>query len=225
MKINIQKSNERGHRKYDWLDTRYSFSFSDYYDPGRINFGSLRVLNQDIIEPGKGFPMHSHDNMEIVTIILEGSLEHKDSIGNHGVIKKDDVQRMSAGSGVTHSEFNHSKREKVHLLQIWIFSKEKDIKPSYEQKHFDLEKNKLINIVGKDGVYIHQDATFLRGIFDKDIKVNYKVKNNIFVFVINGDVNIDKYILTKGDSAEISEVGNLELNIKKNSDILIIDVP
>ena len=224
MKINIQRSDERGHRKYDWLDTRYSFSFSDYYDPRRINFGTLRVLNQDIIEPGKGFPMHSHDNMEIVTIILEGSLEHKDSIGNHGIIKKDDVQRMSAGSGVTHSEFNHSKKEKVHLLQIWIFSKEEDIKPSYEQKHFNLDKNKFITIVGKDGVYIHQDAMFLRGIFDKDTKVNYKAKNNVFVFVINGNVNVDKYVLTKGDSAEISEVGNLELNIKKNSDILIIDM-
>ena len=225
MKINILKSNERGHRKYDWLETRYSFSFSDYYNPRRINFGTLRVLNQDIIEPGKGFPMHSHDNMEIVTIILDGSLEHKDSMGNHGVIEKNDVQRMSAGNGVTHSEFNHSKKDKVHLLQIWIFSKEENIKPSYEQRHFDLEKNKLITVVGKGGIYIHQDATFLRGFFDKDIKVNYKAKNNVFIFVISGNVNVDKYILINGDSAEINEVGNLELNIKKNSDILIMDVP
>jgi len=147
--IKIHKSDERGRAEHGWLHTRFSFSFADYYNPDRMDFGALRVLNDDIIDAGKGFGSHPHDNMEIVSIVLEGELEHKDNMGNHGVIPAGDVQRMSAGSGVVHSEFNASKEKEVKLLQIWIQTKEQNIKPSYEQKSFAKtdKKNKLVRIV------------------------------------------------------------------------------
>ena len=136
MKIEVHKAEERGTSEHGWLHSKHSFSFADYYNPEKMGFGKLRVLNDDIVDPGQGFGTHHHDNMEIVSIVLEGSLEHKDNAGNHGVIKTGDIQRISAGSGITHSEYNHSKKEKVNFLQIWIETKEHNIKPSYEQKNF-----------------------------------------------------------------------------------------
>ena len=147
MKKEIHKAEERGTAEHGWLHSKHSFSFADYYNPERTGFGKLRVLNDDFIDPGRGFGMHPHDNMEIISIVIDGELEHKDNMKNHGVIPVGDIQRMSAGTGVVHSEFNHSKKKKVHLLQIWVLPKEKNIAPSYEQKSFSIEdkKNKLQN--------------------------------------------------------------------------------
>src|SRR3989344_7378287 len=192
MKINTQKSEYRGATEIGWLHSRHSFSFGNYYNPKRMGFGLLRVLNDDIVEPGKGFGAHHHDNMETISIVIEGALEHKDSMNNHGVIKSREVQRISAGSGISHSEFNHSGKEKVHFLQIWVEPKEMGLKPGYEQKNFSkIKKNELAEIVSgnKNGksIYIHQDAYFSIGYFDNGKEINYKLKNDgngIFVFAI-----------------------------------------
>ncbi|MBI2101858.1 pirin family protein [Candidatus Woesearchaeota archaeon] len=232
MRITIHKAEERGATELGWLHSKHSFSFGDYYNPKRIGFGLLKVLNDDIVEPGKGFGMHFHDNMEIVSIVHEGSLEHRDSMGNHDIIKAGEIQRMSAGTGVRHSEFNHSAKERVHFLQIWILTKERNINPSYEQKRLDLKKNELVEVVsGKknnDMIYIHQDAYFLMGNFDKNKRVVYKIhnqKHGICVFVIDGEITIDKYQLQKGDSAEIIITNKINLKTLKDSKILLIEVP
>ncbi len=233
MKIKIQHSSERGSTELGWLHSKHSFSFGNYYNPRRMNFGFLRVLNDDIVEPGKGFGTHHHDSMEIVSIILEGALEHKDSMGNHGVIKAGEVQIISAGTGISHSEFNHSSKGVVHFLQIWVESKEKGIKPNYEQKNFSkIKKNKLVEIVSGNkndkAIYIHQDAYFSIGDFDKNKEINYKLKNNndgVFVFIINGSVIIGKEKLDERNSAEITETGTLKFKTEKESKILVIEVP
>ena len=232
MEINIQRSNERGTTELGWLHSRHSFSFGNYYNPKRMNFGLLRVLNDDIVEPGKGFGTHFHDNMEIVSIVLEGALEHRDSMGSHGIIKECEVQRISAGTGISHSEFNHSGKEKVHFLQIWIGPKEMDIKSSYEQKRFDLKKNKLLSIVsGKKGsktIYIHQDSYFYIGNFDKNKIVQCKLNNNkngVFVFIVSGNIEIENYKIVMGDSAEITKTNNLKFKTNEKSEILLIEVP
>lgn len=230
MKIDIQRSEERGRANYDWLDTRYSFSFANYYNPDRLGFGLLRVLNEDFIGAGRGFDEHPHDNMEIVTIVLEGALEHKDSMGNQGVIPAGDVQRMSAGTGVTHSEYNHSQSEQVHVLQIWVQPREKNITPSYEQKSFSAEKNTLLPVVSgsdKEGALsINQDAEFLLGSVDK--AVAYTLTNpdhGVYVFVIRGRVSIGETQLKKGDAAGISETEQIKITASVPSKILLIEIP
>lgn len=232
IRIAIHKAEERGATELGWLYSKHSFSFGNYYNPKRIGFGLLKVLNDDIVEPGKGFGMHFHDNMEIISIVLEGSLEHRDSMSNHGIIKAGEVQRISAGTGIRHSEFNHSAKEKVHFLQIWIQTKERNIKPSYEQKKIDLKKNELVEVVSgkknKNIIYIHQDAYFLMGNFDKNKTIGYKLNNprhGVFVFIIGGFVEIGNDKLKKGDSAEIIEINNLEFKTNKESKILVIEVP
>lgn len=232
MKINIHRSEERGTTELGWLLSKHSFSFGNYYNPKRMNFGLLRVLNDDIVEPGKGFGAHFHGNMEIVSIVLEGALQHKDSMGNHGIIKAGEVQRMSAGTGISHSEFNHSRMENVHFLQIWVEPKEMGIKPSYEQKKFNLKKNKLIDIVsGKkknNAIYIHQNAYFSIGNFNEDKAINYKLKdskNGVFVFAIVGDIEIENNKLITGDSIEITETNNLKFKTNKESKVLVIEMP
>lgn len=234
MKIKIQRANERGIAKNSTLDTHYSFSFANYYNPEKMGFGALRVLNDDIFAPGKGFGFHSHDNMEIVTIVLEGELEHKDSEGNHGIIKPGEVQSMSAGSGITHSEFNHSKTKPLKLFQIWVETKELNIKPSYMQKNISdlLKKNKFSTIASgnkKDGgVYIHQDAKFLLGNFDKGTEVTHKLlgKNfGAYVFVISGEIGVGGEKLSARDAAEITQTKELTITSIKQSEILLIEVP
>ena len=243
MVIDIQRSKERGSADHGWLHTRYSFSFSDYYNPQRIGFGALRVLNEDWIEPGKGFGKHPHDNMEIVTIILQGSLEHKDSMGNTGFIKTGEVQRMSAGIGVFHSEVNPSKTEKVHLLQIWIESKERDIQPSYEQKSFGGSKlrNQLVELVSGieekqdkkesnkyKALYIHQNALFLYGLLDTGKVINHTLssaENGVYLFLIKGKVKVAEHTLKQGDALGISEVKNISIEAIENTEILIIEIP
>lgn len=233
MEINILHSDERGATELGWLHSRHSFSFGNYYNPKRMGFGLLKVFNDDIVEPSKGFGTHFHDNFEIVSIVLEGTLEHKDSIGNHGVINTGDIQRISAGTGISHSEFNHSGKEKVHFLQIWVQTKEKNMKPDYEQKSFSrLKKNELVNVVcGKkknDSIYIYQDVNFLMGNFDKDRTDSYKIddpKHGFYVFVIDGNVDIENNQLKSGDSAEIKETNILKILTKEASRFLLIEVP
>ena len=232
MKIEIHPAAERGAGDFGWLHAKYSFSFANYYNPKRTGFGNLLVLNEDMIDPGEGFEEHSHDNMEIVTIILDGVLEHKDSNGNIALIKKGDVQRMSAGNGVSHSEYNHSDKEKVHLLQIWIHPDVTGIAPEYEQKSFNLnERNKLVNIVSSekinDSLGIHQDARLYYGSFEKNKKIQYKLKDSrygAFLFLINGKLDIAGNVINSGDAAAITDASQIEIIARDKSEFLIVDV-
>ncbi len=233
MQVEIEKSAERGTTKSDWLYSRHGFSFGKYFDSNRINFGTLRVFNDDIVEPGKGFGTHSHDNMEIVTIVLEGSLKHKDSTGSQGIIKAGEIQRMSAGSGIQHSEHNVSDTERVHFLQIWVYPEKRDQTPSYEQKSFDPEqfKNQLVPIVSKTpseaALAIHQDATFLLGHFDPGQTLTHKPKSKrhgVYVFVIKGEAQLGDQSLKKGDSATVSQADLVEIKTEEGAKLLLIEV-
>lgn len=234
MSISVHRSLDRGSAEHVWLHTKYSFSFADYYNPKRMGFGVLCVLNEDVIEPGQGFRAHSHDNMEIVTILLEGSLKHKDSMGNAGIINAGDIQRMSAGTGVVHEEYNPSASEKTHLLQVWIYPSKLNIKPGYEQKSFFPKgmKNKLLPVVsGKkssETVFINQDSVFLVGYLDKGVEAHYKLsaKNHgVFVFVINGEIHVGGESLKTGDSAEITGNRSVKIKAVKKTRALVIEVP
>jgi len=196
----LHKAETRGHANHGWLNSYHTFSFANYYNPERIHFGALRVLNDDTVEAGMGFGTHPHDNMEIVSIPLEGDLEHKDSMGNVSVIKHGDVQVMSAGTGITHSEYNKNKDSLVKFLQIWIFPNKKNVTPRYDQIKLNVEDrhNKLQQILSpkKDdaGVWIHQNAWFHLGKFDKGVTADYNIKakgNGVYVFVLNGEVKVD----------------------------------
>ena len=231
MLINIQRSSERGTTKTTWLNSRHSFTFGNYWNPNQMNFGLLRVLNDDWIEPGTGFGMHGHDNMEIVTIVLEGSLQHTDTMGNSEAINVGEVQRMSAGRGLRHSETNPSKKEKLHLLQIWVDPKEHDVAPTYEQRKITPGKNKLEIVVSPDGpVSINQDAVFALGNLEHGKEISYKLKkgdNGVYVFVIKGGIHIQSNSLKEGDAASIVDIEAGEVKIKavEDSQILLIEVP
>lgn len=233
MKYIIHRSEERGKANYGWLDTRYSFSFSRYYDPEKMGFGLLRVLNDDIVLPATGFGTHPHDNMEIITIILDGQLEHKDSMGNGSVISKNEVQVMSAGSGVTHSEFNPSKTDKVSLLQIWIFPKEENIKPRYDQKSFPKEerKNKLVTVASgfneNGSLYIHQNAEIKIGYFDRAETISYKVRkgNGVYLFVIDGHIKIGDEELFRRDAIGIYDAEEFVIEVSENTEFVLLEVP
>lgn len=233
MKFELLPSHERGVSEHGWLQSRHSFSFGPYFNGDRINFGTLRVLNEDMVSPGRGFPPHEHENMEIVTIVLEGTLEHRDSMGNQGIIHPGDIQRMSAGRGIKHSEFNPSQQDKVHFLQIWVFPKELDIDPSYEQKSFPLidQNNRLLPIVShaKDGstVYIHQDATFLVGRLEQGVELSHVLSGKgrgVYLFVIRGEIECSGNTLKSGDAAAITEVEKIDLRAKAASHALLIEV-
>lgn len=234
MKTIIHKADSRGHADHGWLKTYHSFSFANYYNRDRMNFGVLRVLNDDYIAGGQGFGMHPHDNMEIITIPLEGNLEHKDNMGNQEVIRQGDVQVMSAGTGVYHSEFNHHAEKAVKLLQIWVFPNKKNVKPRYDQISIrDIaEKNSFCQIVSPNkndqGVWIHQNAWFSLGDLDAGQKVNYKLKderNGIYAFVIEGELNFHDHLLEKRDAIGISDLGELEFESKTNARILLMEIP
>ena len=230
--IEIHKASDRGQADYGWLKTHYSFSFATYYNPQRMGFGKLRVLNDDVVAAGKGFGMHGHDSMEIITIVLSGSLEHKDSMGNHGIIHAGEVQRISAGSGISHSEFNHSKESSVHLLQIWVEPKEEDIEPSYEQKSFGEQKsNVLVPLVlgkkSKDALYMHQDGGFYLAKMNNSKSVSFPLPKNhgAYVFVISGAIHIGAAKLGQRDAAAISHESQVVLIAAAESQILLIEVP
>lgn len=234
METIIHRAEERGKADYGWLHTKYSFSFNRYYDPEKMGFGLLRVLNDDIVESGMGFGTHPHDNMEIITIILEGALEHKDSMGNGSVIYKDEVQVMSAGTGITHSEFNPSKDKRVALLQIWIIPNEGNIKPRYDQNKFPEEgrKNQVkLVVAGKneDGtLMIHQDAALSLGHLEKGKTLNYSLhyKNNgIYLFLIDGELKIEEEELFRRDAIGISGTETIKIEAQEESRFVIIEVP
>jgi redox-sensitive bicupin YhaK (pirin superfamily) len=234
MKTIFHKASERGHADHGWLNAQHSFSFAEYRDPNKVHFGLLRVLNDDIVAPGKGFGMHPHDNMEIVTIPLKGQLEHRDSMGNIGVIHPNEIQAMSAGSGITHSEYNHSKTEEVNILQIWVFPKERDIDPRYEQRIFtEADKDQKFKTIvspvkSPDVMWINQDAYFSIGKFKAGQSVTYQIQhggNGAYVFMIEGAATINGQQLSKRDAVGISETDQFILSITTNSEILVIDVP
>lgn len=234
MKTVIHKSDTRGHANHGWLDTNHTFSFANYYDAERMHFGALRVLNDDFVEGGMGFGKHPHDNMEIISIPLAGDLEHTDSMGNTTVIKQNEVQIMSAGTGVQHAEYNKNKDEKVNFLQLWIFPKVKNIQPRYDQKTFNPAErlNTWQEIVSPEsngkGVMINQDAWLHLGSFEKGFTTEYEVKqkgNGVYVFVLDGEVTVGNEKLSKRDGLGIWESDQFSISADSKAEILTIEVP
>ncbi len=234
MKYFIERANERGHVNHGWLKSNFSFSFSEYYNPEKIHFGLLRVVNDDDIAPGTGFGTHPHDNMEIVTIPLSGALEHRDSMGHTSVIKPGEVQIMSAGSGITHSEYNHSKTEPVRLFQIWVFPREKNLQPRYDQKLFseDDRKNKIQTLVSpdkvNDSILIHQDAWFSRLNLTEGNSSTYSLHqkgHGLFLLVINGEIEVAGEKLSTRDSIKIENMETVTVKAVKDAELLLIEVP
>ena len=231
----IHKAGTRGHADHGWLRTNHTFSFADYYNPERVHFGALRVLNDDYIAGGMGFGTHPHDNMEIITIPLEGDLEHKDSMGNGTVIKHGDVQVMSAGTGFTHSEYNHNKTKPVQLLQIWVFPNKRNVTPRYDQITLDVNqrRNKLQQILSPnsddEGVWIHQDAWFHIGRFDQNFETTYTWKkqgNGVYVFVIKGDITVNGTALNERDGSGIWNTDSMSIQANSaDAELLSIEVP
>jgi redox-sensitive bicupin YhaK (pirin superfamily) len=227
----VRRSNERGHANHGWLDSYHSFSFADYYDPQHMGFGPLRVINEDRVQAGTGFGTHGHRDMEIISYVLEGALGHQDSMGNGSTIVPGDVQRMSAGSGVRHSEHNHEKAGVTHFLQIWIEPSVAGIAPSYEQKHFDAaqKRGRLRLIVSPDGaegsVTIHQDALIYAGLFDGRENASYDLKNERgYVHVARGRVTVNGHALEAGDALK-TEQGVIEIESGEQAEVLVFDLP
>jgi redox-sensitive bicupin YhaK (pirin superfamily) len=234
MKKTLHKAETRGLADHGWLKSRHTFSFADYYNPDRIKFGLLRVLNDDIVQPGMGFGSHSHDNMEIVSIPLSGELAHKDSMGTKQVIKTGDVQIMSAGSGITHSEFNNSETDIVNFLQIWVFPKKRNITPGYDQKTFnpDDSENRVLKIISPDKnpdtLWINQAAFFSLAKIGKGKSIEYVVNqkgNGLYTFVLEGEVTQAGETLLKRDALGLEEIDNIDISANKDSEILLIEVP
>jgi quercetin 2,3-dioxygenase len=234
MKTILYKAADRGTADYGWLKPNYYFSFSQYYNPAKINFGMLRVLNDDFIAGGGGFPTHPHDNMEIVTIPLSGALQHKDSTGGQGVITAGDVQIMSAGTGVSHSEFNASTTDAVTLFQLWVFPKEKNIAPRYDQRNFDIDSriNKwqyvVSPIAADNGMWINQDARFALTKLEAGKVLGYNngfKGNGVFLVVINGSVSVNGNVLNKRDAIGISESDSFEITASTDAELLAVEVP
>ncbi|MFN5968358.1 MAG: pirin family protein [Pseudanabaena sp.] len=230
--LTIRKSEERGHANPGWLDSYHTFSFANYYDPQHMAFRSLRVINQDLIAGGRGFGTHPHRDMEIITYMLDGALEHKDSMGNGSIIHVGDVQRMSAGSGITHSEFNLSATETAHLLQIWILPNQRDITPSYEQVSFSQEEklNQLRLIASPDGrdrsVKIHQNAYIYASIIEDGAEVTHSVNPNRYAWiqVARGNVLVSDRLLHDGDAISSDQAGDLKIISQGNAEILVFDL-
>lgn len=228
----IIRSNERYHFEGDWLSTYWHFSFDHYYDPENLQFGPLRVFNDDYIQPHSGFPMHPHREMEIVTYVIDGELTHEDNLGNKGTIRAGEVQRMSAGRGIVHSEYNHSD-EIVHLLQIWVVPGESKLEPSWEQKQFTAEQRQgvLLPIVSGDkkgdALHIHQDATFYVSSLAQGDEVEHTIAEGrrAYLFIIDGEVEVSRHILAKGDQARITHTGKMTIKAGKASELILIDLP
>lgn len=234
MKTILHKSETRGHDNHGWLDTHHTFSFANYYNPERVHFGALRVLNDDRVAPGKGFGTHPHDNMEIISIPLFGDLEHKDSMGNHGVISTGEIQVMSAGTGIFHSEFNKNKDKETQFLQIWIFPNKKNVTPRYDQISLaDIEEpNELYQILSPDpndqGVWIYQNAWFHLGDLSEGWKGRYDLndkKNGVYFFVIEGNVTISGQKLNRRDGFGVTETESIEINADSQTKLLVMEIP
>jgi redox-sensitive bicupin YhaK (pirin superfamily) len=231
--VEIRKSQDRGQADHGWLKSAHSFSFADYFDEEHVEFGALRVINEDRVVPGAGFGTHPHRDMEIVSYVLSGQLAHRDSMGTGSIIRPGDVQRMSAGSGVFHSEHNPSAKEGVHFLQIWILPNQFGVPPSYEQKHFDAseKRGKLRLIVSGDGaegsVTIHQNARLYAGLFDGDESAALTVApgRRIYVHLVRGELVANGTRLTAGDALKITGVNTLDLTAGKDAEVLVFDLP
>jgi redox-sensitive bicupin YhaK (pirin superfamily) len=230
----LHKANTRGHANHEWLDSHHTFSFANYHDPKRMNFGVLRVLNDDVVDGGMGFGTHPHNNMEIISIPLEGDLQHKDSMGNVAVISQGDVQVLSAGTGISHSEQNKNKDRAVRFLQIWVLPKKQNVTPRYDQISIgDLEKkNELYRVLSPDpedsGVWIHQDAWFFMGNLEEGISKDYtihKAGNGVYIFVLEGDVTVDGQALNRRDGFGVWEVDSIQLKADTNTKVLLMEVP
>lgn len=230
--ITLRKSDERGHANHGWLDSYHTFSFANYYDPRFRGFRHLRVINEDRVAPAEGFGTHPHNDMEIITYVLEGSLEHKDSMGTGAVIRPGEVQRMSAGTGVTHSEFNASKNELVHLLQIWIFPEKKGITPSYEQKFFaESEKRGKFRVVAsrdarEGSVLVHQDMSLYATVLEKGEETGYENAPNrhAWLQVARGSLELNGLKLEAGDGAAVTGNEHLRLKAREKAEILLFDL-
>lgn len=231
----FHSADTRGHANHGWLDAHHSFSFAGYYDPQRIQFGMLRVLNDDIVAGGMGFGTHPHDNMEIITIILDGALEHKDSMGNTGVINPNEVQVMSAGSGIQHSEYNHNRDKEVNVFQTWIFPNKDNVTPRYDQRLFPEEEriNILQTLVSPidredEGLKIHQDAWIYRTSLEAGKSITHQMndkKNGAYVFVVTGKINTEEKALGRRDAIGIYDTDSFTINADEKSDVLIFEVP
>ena len=230
--FNVHKAQDRGHANHGWLNSYHTFSFANYYDPRFMGHGKLRVINDDTVAPAKGFGTHPHRDMEIISYVLEGAMEHKDSMGNGSVIRPGDVQRMSAGTGVTHSEYNHSKSEPVHFLQIWLLPNASGHQPGYEQKFFsDEEKRGRLRLVasetGRDGsVSLNQDADLYAGLFDGAESAEFRVRpgRDFWIHVARGTISVDGQVLHAGDGGALNGPGELRFSGGQKAEVLLFDM-
>lgn len=230
----LHKADTRGHANHGWLDSKHTFSFANYYNPERMHFGVLRVLNDDQVAPGMGFGTHPHENMEIISIPLQGDLEHKDSMGNVAVIRHGDIQVLSAGTGITHSEYNKNKDKEVKFLQIWIFPNKQNVAPRYSQISLKIEDrhNNFQQIISPnpddEGAWINQNAWFSMGNFDSGFETTYNLKSNqngVYIFVLEGEIEVEGQILSKRDGLGIWDTDSFSLKALSNCDVLLMDVP
>jgi quercetin 2,3-dioxygenase len=230
--ITVRKGNERGASNFGWLDSKHTFSFGHYYDPENMGFGTLRVINEDVVSGGKGFGTHPHDNMEIISYVLEGALAHKDSIGTGSVIRPGDVQRMTAGTGIAHSEFNASNSDPVHFLQIWVLPEQRGLAPSYEQKSFPAEtrKGRLALVGARDGrdgaVTIHQDLDLFVGNLGKGDAVTHALRprRKAWVQVTRGEVVVNGTVIGAGDAAALTDETAVTIGANDNAEVLLFDL-
>lgn len=230
--ITIRKAEERGHANHGWLDSHHTFSFANYYDPKHMGFRTLRVINEDRVSPSNGFGTHGHRDMEIITYVLEGALEHKDSIGTGSVIQPGEVQRMSAGTGILHSEFNHSQTQPVHFLQIWLLPEKKGLSPSYEQRNFSPAKTpgKLHLVAARDGrenaVTVHQDVDLYAAVLKEGDRISHTLKpqRHTWVQVARGTITLNSLPLNTSDGAAISEETDVVIEATKDAEILLFDL-
>jgi redox-sensitive bicupin YhaK (pirin superfamily) len=230
--LTVRPAGERGHAQHGWLDSRHTFSFSEYYDPKHMGFRALRVINEDRVEPGRGFGKHHHDDMEIVTYVLEGALAHQDSLGNGASISPGEVQRMSAGTGIDHSEFNHSKSERVHFLQIWILPEKDGLAPGYEQRAFplDAKRDALLLVASRDGrdgsVTVHQDVAIHAGRLAAGARVEYALRSgrHAWIQVARGKVAVNGVALEAGDGLAASDEPKLEITATEAAEVLLFDL-
>lgn len=234
MKSVLHRANTRGHAQHGWLESYHTFSFAGYFHPERMHFGALRVLNDDRVTGGAGFPTHPHQNMEIISIPLRGDLEHKDSMGNVQIIREGDVQIMSAGTGVTHSEYNHHADREVNFLQIWILPQEHNIKPRYAQRHFPRSerRNQLQQVISdqgeKNGLWINQDARFYLGDIEVGQSLHHRLKGpdyGVYIFVLEGQLEVEGETLNSRDGLGLWELESLELQAAENTEFLLMEVP
>ncbi len=234
MKTVLHKAATRGHANHGWLNSYHSFSFGGYYEPSRVHFGMLRVLNDDSVAAGMGFGTHPHDNMEIISIPLSGDLKHKDSMGNEAIIKQGDIQVLSAGTGISHSEMNANRDSEVKFLQIWVFPNKKNVQPRYGQVTLDETKmkNNLMQVLSPnendEGVWIHQDAWFSMGNLEKGFSTEYKLKNNsngVYAFVLEGNITINGEQLNKRDGLGITEADVLTIEAVDDTKLLLMEIP